>query len=117
MGWLDLAGQIVSKMPIERMLFPPTDEVKRLEDFGERNGYLKKSGPEAYKVKELTDDDIRDRIKLIYELLGWAGDDPGRLKRISIAIESLPEDIKTMIKSALSTPKTKAPSKYIGVLG
>ncbi|MBA7528828.1 hypothetical protein ES705_21018 [subsurface metagenome] len=87
MGLLDLAGLIISKVPIERMLFPPPDEVKRLEDFVKREGYLNKSGSEIDKIKELTDDDLRARVKLIYELRDWAGDDAGRRERIVSAIE------------------------------
>ncbi len=82
MDWLAFTGQLLSKVPIERILFPEPDHSKRLAEFAQREGYLNKSIALLDRATELSDADIRARVRSIYELREWAGDDVERRERV-----------------------------------
>jgi len=71
MNWYALAAELISRVPIERVLFPAPDHSKELAEFAQSLG-----------ADELSDADIKDRIRSVYELREWAGDDVERRERV-----------------------------------
>lgn len=79
MDWLAFASGIINRIPIERVLFPPPDHTKALEDFRDSIGGKGVESPEAaFKriygagnkgTSALTEAELRDKVRGMYRQL------------------------------------------------